>query len=198
MEPSSLPERLRQDLMLYALDALDADERDAIETRVQAGELAVNDTLTDIQNLVSLIGYAAPPFSPPSELKAKLLSRIRRETQLESSRPITVPLADYDTLTWESSELPGISFFWLRRDQETGTTVALLKAAPGATFVAHRHRGAEDTLVLQGRCQDQFGQYQAGDFISYPPESLHTGLEALGEEGCILLIVSHQGFDVVR
>ncbi len=197
MASTPLPELFHQNLISYALGTLGSDDAKAIETYLKLDDPQVHETFQDLQNLVRLLGYAAPPVSPPPTLKARLLARIQTEPQVDPHRPMTRSLGNYDALPWGPSGQPGVSIHVLRKDRETRTTVSLLRGTPGSQFVTHRHRGAEDTLVLQGRCQDRYGSYQVGDFIAYPPNSIHAELEALGTEDCILLIISHQGFDIV-
>ena len=55
-----------------------------------------------------------------------------------------------------------------------GEHTALVKWPANEQFVAHRHFGGEEILVLSGEFCDEFGRYPAGTWIRSPHNSLHT------------------------
>jgi anti-sigma factor ChrR (cupin superfamily) len=118
---------------------------------------------------------------------------VQTEAIAGSQTAFVLPALDVASLEWEASDCPGVSFHWLRRDAETGTATAFIKVLPGYGYADHLHRGGEDCLVLQGSFRDRRGEYQAGDFVYYEPESVHHDLQALGNEACILFVVAHGG-----
>lgn len=63
--------------------------------------------------------------------------------------------------------------------------VALLRYAPGSGVPAHRHRGLETILVLEGEQSDERGTYAAGSLILNPEGSSHR---VWSEPGCVVLI----------
>ncbi len=70
-------DEIRDDLPLYALDALPAEERAAVEAAL-AGDAALARELREWRELVGLMALEAPA-APPPELKARLLARVRNE-----------------------------------------------------------------------------------------------------------------------
>ena len=74
-----------------------------------------------------------------------------------------------------------------------GSGAVYYKILPGYPTPAHRHRGAEDCLVLQGGFRDARGEYRAGDLVYYEPGSVHEDFRALEDEDCILFVVYQQG-----
>ena len=56
--------------------------------------------------------------------------------------------------------------------------------APGATLPKHRHRGVEQTFVLEGSLVDDDGSCTAGYFVWRDCESVHT---AHSPDGCVAL-----------
>lgn len=65
---------------------------------------------------------------------------------------------------------------------------SLLHIRAGGAIPAHRHRGSEMTLVLQGGFSDDRGSYHPGDFIFRGPDDEHSPRAFAGED-CICLAV---------
>ncbi|MER2507598.1 MAG: cupin domain-containing protein, partial [Amaricoccus sp.] len=63
----------------------------------------------------------------------------------------------------------------------------LVRGAPGRRVPAHRHRGQEAVLVLQGAMDDGGVVLRAGDFVLNDEEA-HAP-EILGDEPCVCLIL---------
>ncbi|WP_127115900.1 cupin domain-containing protein [Shimia sediminis] len=88
---------------------------------------------------------------------------------------------------------PGLSVLPLH--SVAGENVALVRWAPGTEFTRHRHWGGEEILVLEGRFQDEHGEYPAGTWIRSPHMSEHT---PFSEEGCLIYVkTGHLTPDVV-
>ncbi len=68
---------------------------------------------------------------------------------------------------------------------EGAPSLALLRYAPGASVPAHRHRGLETVLVLDGAQCDERGRHVAGALIVNTEGSIHS---VWSEEGCVVLI----------
>ncbi len=64
-------------------------------------------------------------------------------------------------------------------------SLALLRYAPGARAPAHRHRGMETILVLDGAQSDERGDYAAGALAVNPEGSVHS---VWSDTGCVVLI----------
>lgn len=77
-----------EDLELYALGALDADERSAFETHL-AGCPICKGQLATVQQQIGLLGTAVPQMEPAASVKRSLLDRVRQESpaQLVPSVP---------------------------------------------------------------------------------------------------------------
>lgn len=144
--------------------------------------------LLETQNALNFLPLGLPQAPLRRELKQKILGQIAAE-----ARP-NAGLFNFDALDWKPSDIPGLRFHWLRRD-ETGTTAALVRISPGHFFPNHRHIGPEDSLVLQGGFRDNRGQYERGDYVHYEAGSVQTGLQALDDEECILFVVNQQGIE---
>ncbi len=67
-----------EDFDLYALGALEGDEKRAIESHVATCESCAQ-RLAEARGRIALLALAAPPAAPSSAVKARLMSRIRAE-----------------------------------------------------------------------------------------------------------------------
>jgi anti-sigma-K factor RskA len=73
-EPHANPE----DLDLYALGALDGQEKQAFETHLRACS-ACRDELAAARRRVSLLGLAAPPLAPSPSVKSALMQKVHAQ-----------------------------------------------------------------------------------------------------------------------
>ena len=73
-------------------------------------------------------------------------------------------------------------------DATTRRGVYVMRMAPGAVTLPHRHACMEEFLILEGELIESDGTVlRRGDFTSYPPGSRHNSRT---ETGCLLV-----GFD---
>lgn len=64
--------------------------------------------------------------------------------------------------------------------------VALIRWAPGTSYVQHEHDSIEEVLVLEGSYADDAGQYPAGSWIRSPAGSRHAPVS--GPEGALAFV----------
>ena len=84
--------------------------------------------------------------------------------------------------------------------ERTHRVVALIAMEPGKGYPRHRHRGAEEVLVLQGGYRDALGDHRAGEFVRYEDGTEHAPV-AIAEPGaptCVLLALAHEGVELLR
>lgn len=93
---------------------------------------------------------------------------------------------DLSTVRWRSMG-PRLGYRTLYR--RGGTTLRLLRGAPGSDVGAHTHRGAEYTLVLRGGYRDETGDYGPGDFQMASGDVTHNPIADPGED-CINLALT--------
>jgi anti-sigma factor ChrR (cupin superfamily) len=197
MEHKAWTDEMSEQLALYALGALDGAAAEAGQTQLSSSDSIYQKELAEIQSVMALLAYSAPPVAPPPSLKARLLERVQAASTTVTKPIHAHQLIDFSSLAWAPSEYPGVSFHVLRQDQATGTMTTLVKFQPGSTYPAHRHPEGEDCLVLQGGFRDGRGQYRAGDFVYYEPGSVHSDFEALAGDECVLLVVAHGGIQLL-
>ena len=120
-------------------------------------------------------------------------------------------------LPWKATEVPGVHWLPLHLEPspkgeaeasqaKRPAATVLIRMAPGSSYGAHRHLGAEEVLVLQGGYADELGEYHQGEHVHYAPGSTHrpVALGRLGEpEGpnhpaCILFAVALAGIELLE
>jgi len=106
---------------------------------------------------------------------------------------------DLAAIPWRTTRYPGISIHFYSTDPRTGRVVALIRMAPGHGYPRHRHRGAEEVLVVQGGYRDELGEHRAGEMVSYPDGSAHSpvALDTLPSTACVLLAVAYEGITLL-
>ena len=82
--------------------------------------------------------------------------------------------------------ISGMSWHKISFNQNTGVGSYILKMAPGARSLKHRHQNYEEFYVLDGELVDEDNTtFRKGDFISYKPDSKHSSFT---KKGCLLLV----------
>ena len=107
-------------------------------------------------------------------------------------------MLDLDAIPWRQTRYDGVRVHFYSSDRQTGRVVALIAMAPGCGYPRHRHRGSEEVLVLAGGYRDELGEYQQGQFVSYPDGSAHSPRALDGELSCVLLAVAHEGIELLQ
>ena len=105
---------------------------------------------------------------------------------------------DLAAIPWRTTRYPGVGIHFYATDERTGRVVCLIRMDPGHGYPRHRHRGAEDLLVLLGGYRDERGEYRAGTYVHHPDGSSHApvALDGPGAEVCVLLAVAHEGIEL--
>jgi anti-sigma-K factor RskA len=75
------------DLDLYALGALDGEEKQALEAHLQSC-VGCRQQLAAAQQRISLIGLAAPPVAPRPQVKSALMDKVRAEKHSPAAQTI--------------------------------------------------------------------------------------------------------------
>jgi putative transcriptional regulator len=132
---------------------------------------------------------------PGAPLSAGLWGRLR-ERIAETPIPQHVPplLAGLPLPAAALAELPPIHrLHWrwgfvrggrltaLVRDPATHSHLLIGYSPPQRTFPRHLHVGPEDIVVLTGGYEDEAGHYEAGEYASYEPGTIHQPVVVPGE-----------------
>jgi anti-sigma factor ChrR (cupin superfamily) len=88
---------------------------------------------------------------------------------------------------WLPHAVAGIRMKVLALNRDSGYATLLLDVAPGTTFPAHHHGGAEECYVVSGSVYTCGRRMTAGDFLHADAHTDHG--ELWTEEGCRVLLV---------
>ena len=205
MKHTVAEDALSERAALYALGALNQHEARAFEEHIEEGCPVCEAELRPFESVVATIGFAAPEVEPPREARDKLLARLA-ESDGDDTRPIVPrelpPQADLSRfLTVRSDEgewkkaSEGIFIKQLFVDEAKGTVTSLYKLSPGASIPTHRHLGAEECYIIDGDFHTNDGVLGPGDYTCAMIDSIHPQLYS--QNGALLLIVAHQGYEFV-
>ena len=92
---------------------------------------------------------------------------------------------DSSALPWRATPCAGVEWKKLSYDAHSGRSAVLLRFAPGASYLAHRHPGGEEYLVLEGSLQDGGRAWGAGSWVRHASGSSHRPSSS---EGCLLYV----------
>ena len=87
----------------------------------------------------------------------------------EDRQPVVI---DTNEAQWLPGLVPGLRVMSLH--ECAAEHVALVKWAPDTEFQSHTHWGGEEIFVLEGRFNDEHGEYPAGSWIRSPDQSRHA------------------------
>lgn len=107
---------------------------------------------------------------------------------------------DLDAIPWQPTRYDGIAVHFYQSDAQTKRVLALIRMEPGCGYPPHKHRAAEEVLVLRGGYRDELGEYRAGQVVRYEGGTEH-GPTATGEPDdgpCVLLALAHEGVKLLR
>ena len=181
-------------LPLYAVEALEAGERSALEAHLP-GCADCRSELLQLQD-VSVELATVVVAQPPAGLKARLMGRIA-----EAPRRPGVVLDQHGIFLARSSELPwreilpGVEAKLLNLDRETRYTTSLVRIAAGGKYPQHRHKDVEELYILSGDLHIEGATAGPGDYCRAEPDSVHR--EAYTVNGCLFLAVASQHDEIV-
>lgn len=92
--------------------------------------------------------------------------------------------------SWVHSPSSGVRRKPLEREkQEDGEVTSVVSFEPGSRFAEHSHPNGEETFVLEGELEDEYGRYPAGTYFRNPPGSVHSPFTTIG---CKLFVKLNQ------
>jgi anti-sigma factor ChrR (cupin superfamily) len=176
----------------YAVQALAASEIAAAEAHIAS----CPDCRRELQSLRPVVdrfvSWSTDVLRPTTSLEARLALCIAEETGKE-------PLLPPGDQTWSEPEweqvAPGIECQLLATDTERRRVSMLVRLAPGASYPAHTHAGAEELHLLDGELWIDEHKLFPGDY--------NCGGSGAGDErvwsetGCACLLVTSTK-DVLR
>ena len=103
---------------------------------------------------------------------------------------------DLDAIPFRATRYPGVAIHFLHCDRTTGHAAVLIRMAPGSSYPAHRHRGAEELFVLQGAFRDANGTYRAGTYARFEDGTSHHPIALDDGPDCIFFAIAHEGIEL--
>jgi anti-sigma factor ChrR (cupin superfamily) len=170
----------------FALGALEPAERDDFVDHLRSGCAECGAAVEAAVEAAAVLPLSDPPVELAPEIRA---------TVLELAQAPALPL-DTAAYAWDEP-FPGMRTAVVKLEPERSFCATLIWASPGARYPAHRHRGEETTLILQGACRDEHGSYVAGDVARMRAGSTHH-VEFLPGEDCIAYLVATGGHEIVE
>jgi quercetin dioxygenase-like cupin family protein len=170
----------------YVLGTLEGQDRLDFDAHLASGCAECTETVSAFGPLA--LALAREPVSRPIAPEV-------RNLLMDLAEAPSLPI-DLSGLAWEDVA-PGVKRSIVRHDPARGMYGTILWARPGSRYPAHRHRGDESFLVLQGHCRDDVADYGAGSVARKRPGTAHS-VEFLPGEDCIGYVVSYGGHDPVE
>lgn len=153
------------------------------------------------------------PMEPDPSLRRRVLASLESDSRFEGfagrfARLFDLPEARARELLrtaeapeaggWVDAPVPGVRLLHFPGGERVATAdCGFVRLAPGSVFPAHRHRGAEWTLVLAGRAEEDGGEiWLPGDLVVREGGSIH-GFRCVGDEPYLFAVVLHGGIEAV-
>ncbi len=86
---------------------------------------------------------------------------------------------------WHPGVMQGLSVLPLYSQSNYPENIALVRWQPETYFHEHVHPGGEEILVLEGKFEDEHGEYSQGTWIRGPHMSKH---KPYSKEGCLIYV----------
>jgi anti-sigma factor ChrR (cupin superfamily) len=155
---------------------------------IQAHIASCRDCQRELESLRAVVnGFVSWPtdvLRPPTSLQARLAIRIAEET---GKQPVLPPEPEWSEPEWEQVA-PGIECKVLATDAERHRVSMLVRLAPGASYPAHTHAGAEELHLLDGELWIDERKLFPGDYNYGAPGA--DDERVWSETGCTCLLVT--------
>ena len=168
----------------FVLHAVPASELPAVISHFSACPECRRE-LDSLRPLVDrFVAWPTDILAPPAALQARLALRIASDTGEPSVQPAA---SDWSEPEWEPVA-PGIECKLLATDAERQRVSMLVRLAPGASYPAHIHHGAEDLHLLDGELWIDGRGLLPGDFNFGAPGAGDDSVNS--RTGCTCLLVT--------
>ena len=179
----------------YALQVLPPSEVAAAEAHIAS----CPDCQRELESLRPVVdrfvSWPTDVLRPTISLQARLARRIAEKTGKEPVLPPARP----GEQTWSEPEweqvAPGIECKLLATDTERHRVSMLVRLAPGASYPAHTHAGAEELHLLDGELWIDERKLFPGDYNHGAPGA--SDERVWSETGCTCLLITSTN-DVLR
>jgi anti-sigma factor ChrR (cupin superfamily) len=168
----------------YAAEALAASEVAAAAAHIAS----CGDCQRELESLRPVVNrfvsWPTDMLRPTASLQGRLALRIAEET---GKQPVLPPALRWSEPEWEQVA-PGIECKLLATDTERHRVSMLVRLAPGVSYPAHTHAGAEELHLLDGELWIDERKLVPGDYSHGAPGA---GDERVwSETGCTCVLVT--------
>ena len=195
-------DELQQLTAIRALGALGGDDLVLLEKRLSEDGLARME-LARFFDVAAALAFGTVPQRPaPTELRDKILDRVRQTPQLRPGQEPAAPagkpaIPDFSFIRsdapWMDTPMPGLRLKVLSLSDAQEYAMLLVELGAGAVYPEHDHPGVEDTFVISGDLQSEGRSLGPGDSFHADPGTHHQPLTSIN--GCTaLFIVPKQEF----
>src|SRR3954467_14312605 len=130
------------------------------------------------------VSWPADVLRPTTSLQARLALRIAEET---GKQPVLPPAGRWSEPEWQEVA-PGIECKLLATDTERHRVSMLVRLAPGASYPAHTHAGAEELHLLDGELMIDERKLFPGDY--YYGASGSSDQRVWSDTGCTCVLLT--------
>jgi anti-sigma factor ChrR (cupin superfamily) len=175
----------------YALQALPASDIAVVEAHIAACPHCRRELEDFRPVLAGLAAWPSDVVRPPASLQGRLALRIAQDT---GKPPMPRPGTRWPEPEWDAVA-PGIECKLLATDAERHRVSMLVRLAPGASYPAHTHAGAEELHLLDGELWIDDRHLAPGDYNYGTPGAADE--RVWSETGCTCFLVTTTD-DVLR
>ena len=177
MTHATLTDDQRDLASLYALDALDDDDRRTFERHLGEGCAVCRDEVDTLRSVSGDLALLAPPSSAPAAVRARLLDAAAHE-----------PAGGMAVIRASEGEWIELSPGFFRKDLTLSPqgNVFLVRMAPGVSAPIHTHAHLEHCYVVEGEATVAGERLGAGDHHIAGKGTVHQRLWT--DRGCLLLL----------
>lgn len=180
---------------LYALGALDPEEKQSFEEHLRTGCAACEAELRSYGDVAVALSSSVA-VKPPLELRERLLARISHAPRgpgilLQHSG---VLISRSQELAWQALA-PGIEVKPLYVDAVRRYNTCLVRMEAGAHYPSHRHRDIEEVFLLSGDLHVEGQVMRSGDYCRADSGTIHG--ETFTDSGAVFLLMASQQNEIV-
>ncbi|NVO16520.1 MAG: cupin domain-containing protein [Rhodoplanes sp.] len=159
------------DIVLYALGALDAADREAIDRR-RRRDAALDQEIETWERRVAPLALSAPEAAPPPGLWDKISAAMDKPDGSASD----LRVIRFDHRGWEPWA-PGLEVKILTRDGRGEPESFLMRMQPGTIVPEHHHDRIEECLIIEGDLVHEGHVLGPGDFTVAHAGGTHSQMQ---------------------
>jgi hypothetical protein len=188
-----ITERLRAQVTDFLFRGMPPDRHHAFERHLEACETCRREAASQ-RGLAEELGFGAPEQTPRRQAPAVPQPWKAWPPEGAGADPRMTFVAGGPE-GFEPTTFPGVTVKRLFVDAARDRVTMIVRMAPGSSYPAHFHGGAEECFVIEGDLAAGPLRLRAGDYERAGRGSLHP-VQAT-ESGCVLFIVSSLRDEIV-